>query len=194
MTKTTLPQVLASHLQAPRTITAPFVTRDGVKLVFRLIKPSDQARLIDFFYALSPESRRRRFHIDVEHVSSYQVEETSHLLCQVDNRTNGGAVLVLEGKQIVGVARLARPLHQPTWPEAEAAIVIRDDYHGHGVGTALLQRLVLLAHSMGITCMIAEIEADNHEALRLFRGLKLPTETTVSHGEMMLRIQLAPQP
>ena len=171
-----------------------FTTPEGIRLKFRLIRPDDSELLLDLFHHLSPESRRRRFHADVERLD----DETKHLaaiqLANVDNRTQGGAVLALveeDGvEQLVGVARFARPLGKPDHPEAEVAISVRDDYQRRSVGSELLRRLVLLAKQMKIRVMLADIEADNRPAIKLFYGLDLPTETDVCHGEVMMRIKM----
>jgi acetyltransferase len=170
-----------------------FKTRDGHKLSSRLIQPADAPLLLDLFERLSSETRRRRFHIAVDHVSEELKRQTALELAHVDNRTQGGAVLALDKDEqgqphIVGVARLARPAGQPDHPEAEAAIVVRDDFQGRGVGTELLRRMVLLAKQMQVKTIIAAIEADNLAAIKLFRALGLPTQTHTSHGEMEMRI------
>ncbi len=169
-----------------------FKTRSGRTLRSRLIRQDDKQRLIDFFRHLSSEAKRRRFHTPVQNPDPALVEERADYFVNVDNRTSGGAVLALlrdeAGEQIVGVARLMRPDHQPHAPEAEAAIVVRDDFQGDGVATELLRRMILLARQMKVKTILAEIEADNYPAIKLFRELDLPTEATTSHGETVLRI------
>lgn len=169
-------------------------TRTGQIVHMRLLAPSDADGLRDLYYRLSPESRRRRFHADVERIDAETIAEAAVTLSNVDNKTLGGAVIALaqeKGREaIVGVARLARPLGQPESPEAEAAITVRDDFHGQGLGSELLRRMVLLARHMDIEVMVAEIEADNHDAIRLFRRLNLPTQTDVDHGVVVMRIRV----
>jgi acetyltransferase len=169
-----------------------FKTRTGRTLRSRLIRHGDKEGLIDFFNRLSPEAKRRRFHTPLENPDPALLQERANYFVNVDNRTNGGAVLALyrdeTGEHIVGVARLMRPDHQPNAPEAEAAIVVRDDFQGEGVATELLRRMVLLARQMKVKTILAEIEADNYPAIKLFRELDLPTESTTTHGETILRI------
>jgi RimJ/RimL family protein N-acetyltransferase len=160
-----------------------------------LIRAADARLLIDLFMRLSPESRRRRFHTNLENLSSEAKWERAAALADVDNRTLGGAVLAVVRdangcEQIVGVARLARYPDQPDSPEAETAVVVRDDFQGRGVGRELLRRMVLLAKQMGVRTIIAEIEADNEAALRLFRRLELPGETDVRRGLVVMRMQV----
>jgi RimJ/RimL family protein N-acetyltransferase len=172
-----------------------FRARSGRVVTSRLLEPDDVDLLVEFFHHLSPESRRRRFHQNVEYVSDDLIQESARLLANVDNRTQGGAVLALEKDddgtpRVIGVARLGRPPGKPNDPSAEAAIVIRDDYHGEGIGTELLRRLVLLAKQMKVKEMLAVIEADNTPAVRLFRELGLPTEIDTSQGETTMMIQI----
>ncbi|NJN82540.1 MAG: GNAT family N-acetyltransferase [Caldilineaceae bacterium] len=172
-----------------------FKTRDGLTLRSRLIRPDDAPLLLDLFAHLSTETRRRRFHIDVDRVDERTKQQRAVELADVDNRTQGGAVLALTtsedgSEHIVGVARLARPVGEPDHPEAEAAITVRDDFQRRGVGAELLRRMVLLAKRMQVRTIIAAIEADNHAALRLFRGLALPTEASTHHAETTMRIDV----
>jgi acetyltransferase len=173
-----------------------FRTHDGRTLHVRLIRPTDAPLLLDLFDRLSPESRRRRFHAAVDHMPRALVQEEAERLADVDNRTNGGAILALErvrekgqnAERAVAVARLMRPSLDPRSPEVESAIVVRDDYQGQGVAKELLRRSVLLARQMRAGVIVAEIEADNYPAIRAYRGLGLPTESSTSHGETTLRI------
>jgi RimJ/RimL family protein N-acetyltransferase len=175
-----------------------FVTRDGVCLRVRTIRPDDAARLLGLFERLSSESRRRRFHFNPDNLNDEMKWATACVLADVDNRSRGGAVMAVEvdaagHEQIVGVARLGRPLGEPNSPEAEAAVVVRDDFHGRGVGTELLRRMVLLAKQMGVQTIVAIIEADNEPALRVFRSLALPVVVHTSHAETEMRFE-APIP
>lgn len=171
-----------------------FRTRSGKVLGSRLLTPADTPLLVDFFHELSIESRMRRFHQVNREVSPEEIRTTAQRLANVDNLTTGGAVLALErgvwGERIVGVARLMREDETPNSPEAEAAIVVRDDFHGDGVGSEILRRLVLLARKMSVRTMVANIETSNLAAIRLFRALDLPTTSKTSHGETTLYIQM----
>lgn len=173
-------------LRWPRRMPRTFTTRSGEVLTFRLMKPSDAPLLEQLFYQLSPESRWRRFHMITDHLPPQEISRRAREMAAVDNRTTAGAVVALAGEgdnaAIVGVVRLARPLGQPDAPEAEAAIVVRDDYQGQGVGAELLRRMVLLARRMGVKRILAVFQSDNDAAIRLFRRLGLPYQLSVTHG------------
>lgn len=188
-------QVAEYYRQELRHLPSIFRTRDGKLLYARLIRREDAPLLIDLFDNLSTDTRRRRFHADADHVNDERKQSVAQQLADVDNRTYGGAVLAIErdaeaGERIVGVARLARPEGQPDAPQAEAAIVVRDDYQGRGVGTELLRRMMLLAKQMQLESVLAIIEANNARTLRVFRNLSLSSSVTTSRAETHMVIQV----
>ncbi len=167
-----------------------FRTRDGVWLYARPIRIDDTPQLVEFYRALSPEARRRRFHTNVEHLSEGRVWQMARELSSVDNQTEGGAIIALHGEHIVGVARVARPEGEPTSDEAEVAVVVRDDFQGRGVGSALMRRLVRLARRMEIETLVATMDADNTPVIKLFRRLDLETQSRTRSAETEMRLEL----
>jgi RimJ/RimL family protein N-acetyltransferase len=170
----------------PKRMQRTFKTRNGETLSLRLMRPDDAQRLEDFFYKLSSETRWRRFHVLADNVSPEEVRRRALEMADVDNRTYQGAVVAVAGDrdngEIIGVVRLSRPPGQPDSPEAEAAVVVRDDYHGQGVGTHLLRQLVPLARRMKVRTIVAVFQPDNENAIRLFRNLGLPYKMVVTQG------------
>jgi acetyltransferase len=168
-----------------------FLSKDGYWLYVRLIQPEDHPRLLHLFDRLSSQARRRRFHTDVDHLSSEQIDSHAYSFATVDNLHTGGAVVAIDyqgaGQKIVGVVRLGAPENGV----AEVAVVVRDDFQGRGVGRALLQRLPTLAQRMGVHTVIATIQADNLPAVRLFRRLNFPMTSRTSRAETELRIFLS---
>jgi acetyltransferase len=177
-----------------RNVSPRYTTRNGTKLTMRLMRPSDAPLLIEFFRLLSPEARRRRFHTIVENVSEELIRQRACELADVDNKTLTGAVVAVyedaQGEHIVGSVRLARDPATPNAPEAEAAIVVRDDFQGQGVGTELMRRLVLLAKQMHVQTIVAIFQPDNEDAIRIFREINLPYTTLINHGETILKLQM----
>lgn len=169
-----------------------YITHQGTRLFLRTVRPDDAGRLVHLFDRLSSETRWHRFRVKADNLSAATKWSNACTLADIDNRTAGGAVLALEvdaagHEAVVGVARLGRPLGEPTSPEAEAAVVVRDDYHGQGVGAELLRRMVLLAKQMGVKIIVAYIEADNGPALRAFRKLRLPVVVQTHDAETEMR-------
>lgn len=179
----------------PDTLAGTFRTRQGVLVRVRLIRPDDAPLLVDLFRRLSPESRRRRFNVALENIEEDRLLAEARRLAAVDNCTQGGAVLALVeeagGERVVGVARLGRDPSSPTSPVAEAALVVRDDYHNQGVGTALMAMLAQLARRMGVRTLTATVQADNEPMFTVLQKLSLPLETHHHHGEVDVWISVA---
>ncbi len=180
-----------------RLIDTPIVTRSGTVLVTRLLRPDDDDLLLDLFAHLSPETRWRRFHSHIDNMDDSRLHQAAKDLAAVDNLTLGGAVLAIlvhperaEQEELIGVARLARDPATPTSPDAEAAVVVRDDFQKQGIGTALLARLTELARSMGINTLTATVQSDNARMLDVLRWLNLPRTDHASHGETDIRVDI----
>ena len=191
-----MPQWLSPHLWARHTVAVPswFLTKDGYWLYSRLIRGDDAPRLIVLFDHLSSETRRRRFHTNVDHLQLEIKRQHAQTLAGVDNGAGGGAVVAVDhqrGQQVlVGVLRLG-PVEAG---RAEVAVVVRDDFQGRGVGHSLLQRLLPLCARMQVHTVIAVIQADNLPALRLFRRLNYPmsARTTNAETELQIRVPILP--
>ncbi len=177
-----------------------FKTRTGVLLHARLMKPADAPLIVGFYHHLSPETLYRRFHTALSDLPLDVVMERVAHLADVDNLAVSGAVMALlpaekgrrperrQHEELVGVVRLARDPRTPDSPDAEAAIVVRDDFHGMGVGQELVRRMVLLARRMKVQIIVATFQPENEGAIRLFRKLGLPYTLEHHHGETTMRI------
>jgi RimJ/RimL family protein N-acetyltransferase len=168
-----------------------FTTDKGIQIYTRLIDPKDAHLLIDLFNHLSPDTRRRRFNVGLANVEWERIQTTAQELAGVDNRTTGGAILAFnEDNELIGVARLARPLDDRTSPSAEVAVVVRDDYQNQGIGTSLTDLLVSLARQMKIRTLTASIQADNAHIFAMLRKLPVPVRSQTSHGETEVMIDI----
>lgn len=182
----------------PDSLAATFTARNGTLIHCRLISADDTPLLIDLFSHLSPESRRRRFNLPLEKIDSARILQESKRLADVDNRTIGGAVLALSGleesAELIGVARIGRYAADIASPKAEAGLVVRDDFQGQGVGSALLALLALLARRMNVLTLTASVQADNDALFALLRGLHLSFERQTTRGETTISLTVADIP
>lgn len=132
----------------------------------RDITPGDKPALRRFHARLSDESRYRRFHASKAELTQGDLK----YLTEVDGHRH--VALVAEDPQrpgeLLGVAR-AVALDQ-AGGEAEIAIVVRDDAQAAGVGALLVNALRDRAFDEGMGALVAEVQADNHRALRFFQG------------------------
>lgn len=168
-----------------------FTTRNGQWLTVRPLTEDDAPLLVDLFRRLSPNSRYQRFHIPMEHVSDETIWQGASDMAHVDQINQVALIALLasdEGEQVaIAVARAHR---QPGGTEAEAAIVVRDDFQSQGVGRQMLGYLVNAAVAVGITTFKGYIQADNHQMLHLLQTIGLQYTQHIEHAEAYVLIQL----
>ena len=155
-------------------------------MLIRPLQPADRELLVAGFEQLSPESRYRRFFSPVVELTERQLDYLTH----VDQHDHVALVAVdKETGEALGVARFVR-----TGPGvAEPAIVVVDAHQGHGIGSALLERLVARAKEEGVTQFVAPVLADNPGAIAVLRQLG---DTAIEHSgrEVELTIELPTEP
>jgi acetyl coenzyme A synthetase (ADP forming)-like protein len=85
-----------------------------------------------------------------------------------------------------GYARL------PRWDTAEVAFFVDDAHQGKGIGTLLLERVAAYARRQGILTLVADVLAENHRMMDVFRNSGLPLH--VEGEQATLRVELPATP
>ena len=154
-------------------------------LRFRDIRPTDKAALVRFHQQLSVETRYRRYHAakgdlttsDLRYLTEVDGHHHVALVAEVpppelDGVAGPVADFVGEMGGTPDLAGVARIVGDPAHPgESEIAIVVRDDVHGRGLGVDLIEGVLARGRDEGVRTAVAQVQADNHRALRLFQGL-----------------------
>jgi GNAT superfamily N-acetyltransferase len=161
--------------------------RDGSRVHIRPILQEDEKQLLEFFRALSPQSKWLRFFTMVK--DAFLVGE-AHREADVDDRKTGGLIAVTrDEKRIVGHAIYSKLASA----HAEAAFAVADDYQGLGLGTILLMRLAQAAIAKGIKIFEAEVMAANHQMLEVFRNSGFNITTKIQQGQCHIEFPITCQ-
>jgi GNAT superfamily N-acetyltransferase len=163
-----------------------FATHSGREISVRDMRPEDADLLVDLFYHLSPETVYKRFHAALSNLPEEQVRKMAADLADNDPEQEV-ALLALHEGAAVGAARFHRV---PDTADAESAIVVRDDYQREGLGTFLLALLRERAIEMGITHLIAIVQAQNHPILKVVNRSGLDARWRFEQGESYLAVDL----
>jgi GNAT superfamily N-acetyltransferase len=139
-------------------------TRDGTHIEIRPIVPEDRDGLREGFDRLSLQSRYERFMSPMDELSPSMLR----YFTEVDHHDHEALVAVhFDSGADVGIARYVRVDDPHT---AEAAVTVADAWHGHGIGTALLNALAQRACEEGIRRFTALVLARNEDMIdMLFR-------------------------
>ena len=73
---------------------------------------------------------------------------------------------------------------------AEVAFAIVDEYQGQGIGSALLRHLAIIARSVGLRELIAEVLSENAPMLNVFKKSGLDLSTKRESGVVHVTLRL----
>lgn len=147
-----------------RSLAFQSVLRDGRRVRIRPISPGDKNRIVDAMLKLSARSRYLRFH---EHRRGLSDAELRYLT-ELDYRRHvgwGALATDLPDAPGVGVARFVR---DPDGVTADLAITVVDEWQHVGLGTLLLQTLLVSAAEYGLERLVGRVLPENAAARRLF--------------------------
>ncbi|MEA3356203.1 MAG: GNAT family N-acetyltransferase [Candidatus Bipolaricaulota bacterium] len=150
--------------QYPDSIETYRTTEEGLGLLLRPVKISDELLLKDFFYSLSDKSLYQRFISARKDMPHERLQE----FVVIDYTREMVILAVIEHEDrefAVGVGQYGIDEASHT---AEVALVVRDNYQNRGIGTELLNYLTLLAKREGLFGFTAEVVVDNQPMLHLF--------------------------
>jgi RimJ/RimL family protein N-acetyltransferase len=170
------------------TLPETFTLSDGQSVNIRAIRPTDAPFLVQMFEHLSDRTRRLRFHSYTGNLPRRRIWREAIALSSLDPARQAALVAIHQDDQVVGVARFSRATADAV--EAEAAIVVRDDFQRKGLGTHLLKRLLPVARSMGIERLFAWVMADNLHMLQIIEKANLPVRRETRSGETYVVITL----
>jgi len=143
--------------------------RDGTSIIIRPVRPDDARHAGAFFDWLSDETKYTRF--------MYQAKELTPEILAGALTQDGLKRVVLVAEPVdqrsedptpvVALGRYA-PTSDPV--TCEVALTVGDTWQGHGLGAALLARLIALATRGGYQAMCATALTTNAKMLRLARA------------------------
>lgn len=172
-----LREELASGQNLPEQGMMTLSLRDGTPVTFRMMQPEDADIEQAFVASLSERSRSQRFFSGLRQLTPQMLA----LLTTPDYPQSYALIAtVAEGgrERQIGVARYA-----PTGEEgvAEFAVVVADEYQGQGVGSHLLQLVIIAAAIAGLRRLEGIILRENEEMLTLANNLGFVVEQRSQH-------------
>ena len=154
-------------------------------VALRQIRPDDAPALQAFVRALSPASRRLRFHMALNELT----ESGLRALTRVDQRVHVAFVLTTTERgteRIVGEARYVVSCDKET---AEFAIAVDDEFRGIGVAQRLMGALVSAARAAGLRWLVGEVLAGNARMLAFARSCGFSETTRGGVEQGVVRVE-----
>jgi acetyltransferase len=172
----------------PTRYVAPFVTKNGLEVLVRPIRPEDEPLMVRFHEGLSERSVYfRYFHIIK--LGQRVSHERLTRICFIDYDRD--MALVAEAgspPRIVGVGRLTK---QRGLNVAEFAIIVSDELQGQGLGTELLKRIVQVGRDEQVERIVADILPDNRDMQIVSEKVGFRCRYVANEGVVKAELDLA---
>ncbi|MDP3285056.1 MAG: GNAT family N-acetyltransferase [Desulfobacterales bacterium] len=142
-----------------------FKLKNGKTIDFRPLLPSDEFAYRNFFYSLQEKTIYLRFFYKMK-IFSHEVIQKQW--ARIDYRKNMSVIgLVQKGghQEIIAIASYA--MDEPE--RAEIAFVVREDFHGMGIASYLLEILEKIARENNYKGFSATVLRENSAMIHIFR-------------------------
>ena len=154
----------------PRSAIRPYPSRyicesklhDGTPVTIRPIRPEDEPLMVAFHHTLSEHSVYMRYFHWLK-LDQRITHERLTRMCFIDYDRQMALVAERQG-QILGVGRLVR---SPLTNDAEVAVIVSDAWHGRGLGSQLVERVVEFARDEKVARLNASVLYENRPMLRI---------------------------
>jgi acyl-CoA hydrolase/GNAT superfamily N-acetyltransferase len=163
--------------------------RDGSRLFFRPIRPTDEPLLKDLLYGCSDESLYHRFFAYVRATPYAQLQR----MVNVDYEREMAVVGIAAEAGQERMVAVGRYVLDPDTRLAEVAFLVQDQYQGRGIGTFLLQQLMRIARSKGVAGFTADVLADNRDMLDVLHRSGCDLRRSLAGGVYHLELRFPPE-
>lgn len=165
---------------------------NGLAVTIRPMQPEDEPLMGAFHQALSKQSVYFRYFQALELSQRVACGQRTRI-CSIG--CDRGMELVADRRdpatgtrEILGEGQLGQ---EPGTDEAEFALIIRDDFQGRGLGTALLRKLIEVARDERPRRIVASILPQNHVMRRICAKLGFHLRYEEDSGVVRAEFDLA---
>ena len=182
---TTLP-MFSYHNIYPHHYEKEVITRTGLEVFMRPIRPNDTPLLLDLFNSLTTRTKYFRFFSPLKVLPQHMLIRFTHIDYKKDM-----ALVALDKREPEGkMLAVARFISRPVQSDTEFAVVVRDAWQGKGVGRVLLENLIVFARDRKIESMSGFVMVENIHMLSLARKLGFHLSKVPGEDLYFLKINL----
>ena len=162
------------------------VTKGGLDILLRPIRPEDAPLHKELFETLSPQSVYFRFLSTLKALSPDMLARYT----QVDYDREIALVAVQAREQSERLLGVGWVVSGPDSTTGEFAIAVGDHWQGQGVGVALLKKCVTIARERGLKSLWGIVLAENHRMIQLARYSGFTVKHIAHSAECEIRLDL----
>lgn len=159
----------------------------GMAVEVRPIRGEDAPLITHFHTFLSEQSIRYRYFHHKAVLSTRELAQLSQI--NYDRQMAFIAVrrTASGDEEMLGVVRV---WNDPDNIRTEFSIIVRDDFHGIGLGKLLMQKMIRYSRQVGTLAMVGTILTDNLPMRSLLAGLGFDLRTNVEEGVIEATLRL----
>jgi RimJ/RimL family protein N-acetyltransferase len=174
----------------PRNYEAADSLKDGTPVVVRAIRHDDGASVLAAFKSLDPQSVYTRFFTYKKGLTDAEIQQ----ITDVDFDRVAALVVTIRkepGETLIGGGRYFADLSAKS---AELAFVTDETFRGQGIASLILRHLARIGRNQGVLRFEADVLAQNHPMLAVFRRSGLPTSERAEGNVVHVTLTLDPLP
>ncbi len=175
--------VESAHLY-PMDVATEHIFKDGLKVRFRGIKPSDEEVMRRLFYRFSNKTVYSRFFYPITTMPHDKMQE----YVNVDYRRVMSVVALIGESDQETVIAEARFVKDEVSSFGDVAFVVDEKYQGLGIATYIYEMLIRLAKERGLKGFTAEVLQENKAMMKVFENSYLPINAQLQNGIYNLTI------
>jgi RimJ/RimL family protein N-acetyltransferase len=169
--------------------------KDGVYILLRPMQSDDEARLLEFYSAVSEDDMRyfRHYARDPALIRSW---------CQELDYSKVLPILAVAKDRVVGSASL-HFFEGPKRHIGEVRLFLAKDFRSRGLGTKMIRAMIEIARKEGLCILQVEVIADQTKVVKAFESLGFKTQATLdeyflfpdgdSHDVVFMTMALRPR-
>ena len=175
----------------PLSMATEQIFKDGLKVRFRPIRPSDEEAMRRLFYRFSVKSVYHRF---LYPISVMPHEKIQHYV-NVDYAREMSVVAIVGGADTETLIAEARFVKDEQTNYGDLAFIVDEKYHGRGIATYLYELLAGFAKEQGLKGLTAQVLETNRPMMKVFEKSQWPpTQTRLENGLYKLIVSFAKTP
>ncbi|MEX2353650.1 MAG: bifunctional acetate--CoA ligase family protein/GNAT family N-acetyltransferase [Gammaproteobacteria bacterium] len=165
---------------------------EDMTFMLRPIRPEDEAAHNEFFRHLSTEDAYFRFFRAGNYFTHQQVARFTQIDYDREMAFIASRKFDDGHHETFGVVRAVTDADNI---EAEFAVIVRSDFHGHGLGATLMQKIINYCKARGTQRLTGQALHNNTNVIRLAKKFGFSVETTEDDRTMVnLKLELDKRP
>jgi len=165
----------------PEDLEMTMTTKDGVELVVRPVRPTDEELLSDMFYDLSDQAIINRFFSMLKSMPHRKLQQ----FCCIDYNKEMSLVAITKAGPKQKIVGLGSYHLNPATHRAEIAFLVADAWQAKGIGSFMMQSLVKIARSKNFKGLTAEVMRDNVAMIALMHKSGVPPKSVPVDGSYL---------